>query len=43
MQVSINHQLEVAYGLSIDTEIVDLEWSWMTLNVIGRCFANYRI
>jgi len=28
MSVSINHKLEVEYGLSIGTDISDLEWPW---------------
>ena len=28
MSVTINHYLEVAYGLSIDTYLYDLEWPW---------------
>jgi len=28
MSVSINHYLEVAFGLSINTDIGDLEWPW---------------
>jgi len=28
MPVSINHQLEVAYRLSIGIDIGDLEWLW---------------
>jgi len=28
MSVTINHQYEVAYGLSIGTDLNDLEWPW---------------
>jgi len=28
MSVTINHYQEVAYGLSIGTDIRDLEWPW---------------
>jgi len=30
MSVTINHLKEVAYGLSIDTDIGDFEWPWTT-------------
>jgi len=28
MPVTINHQKEVAYGLSIGTDLYDLKWPW---------------
>jgi len=28
MSVTINHEFEVAYWLSIDTDLDDLEWPW---------------
>jgi len=29
MSVTINHQQEVAYGLSIGADLDNLEWPWM--------------